>query len=135
MDPRARASGVRALAALAAASGRRSEGIWDWYRHRISTAPPEGPGTGIRALIRRACGFRNIGILRRMIPAVRGFSPQRLSAPGQPVRPASGIRISPGHSAGGDGAGTAAFDRSHAEESCLFQCMCALSQEHEASLR
>jgi hypothetical protein len=78
----ARASGARTLAALAAASESHSEGVLDWYRHRITAAPPGGLDTGIKALIRRACGFRNMGNLKRMILAIRGFSPQRLFAPG-----------------------------------------------------
>jgi hypothetical protein len=132
----ARASGVRTLAALAAESERHSEGILGWYRHRITAAPPEGLDTRIKALIRRACCFRNMGNLKRMILAIGGVSPQRLFAPGWPVRPAFGILINPGHSAEGDGAGTFALDWSHAGTSSRpFQCMCALFHEHGAPLR
>jgi transposase len=59
-----------------------SEGILNYYRHCITTACLEGLNTKVKALIRRAYGFRNLGNLINLILAVREFNPLKLLAPG-----------------------------------------------------
>jgi hypothetical protein len=110
----------------------------NWYRYRIATAPPEGLDKRIRALIRMACVFMNIGNLRRMTMAVREFIQPakafRSRAASQacfrdPEQSGSFRRV-------GTLAGTSALDWSHAGKYRRhFQGKCALFQEHEAPLR
>lgn len=56
---RARASGIAILITFADTLESHSEGILNYYRHRISTGPLEGVNTKIQAMKRQAYGFRD----------------------------------------------------------------------------
>jgi transposase len=61
---------------------RSSEGIMNFYRHPITTASLEGINTKIKAMIRRAYGFRKLDNFMCLILAIREFNPVRLLADG-----------------------------------------------------
>jgi transposase len=76
------ASVVQELIAMAKTLKKYSEGILNFYRHPINTAKLEGLNTKIKAMIRRAYGFRNLENFKRLILAIREFNPVRLLADG-----------------------------------------------------
>jgi transposase len=59
-----------------------SEGILNFYLHDITTASLEGLNTKIKAMIRRAYGFRNLENFKWLILAIREFNPVKILAPG-----------------------------------------------------
>jgi hypothetical protein len=66
---------------------KHSEGVLDYYRHAISTVCLEWINTKIKALSRRAYGFRNSGNFMRPVLAIGEFSPAKLMGSSQPARP------------------------------------------------
>jgi transposase len=66
---------------MAGTLARFSVGILSYYRYHINTANLEGLNTKIKAMIRRAYGFRNMNNFIRMILANKEFNPLTLLAP------------------------------------------------------
>jgi hypothetical protein len=64
-----------------------SEGVLNYFRHAISTVCLEGIDNKIKALIRRAYSFRNLGNFMSMVLAIKEFSPAKLMGSGYPARP------------------------------------------------
>jgi transposase len=67
---------------MARSLARFSEGILNCCRHNIATAGLDGLNAEVKALIRRACGFRNISNLMYMILGIKEFNPLKPPAPG-----------------------------------------------------
>jgi transposase len=67
---RARASGVAMLGKMAATLEGHRDGLLAYYDHRISTGPPEGTNTKIKALSRQAYGFRDREFFKLTILAI-----------------------------------------------------------------
>jgi transposase len=67
---RARASGIRMLAQLAATLSEHRRGILAYYDYRISTGPLEGTNTKIQLMKRQAYGFRDQEFFKLKILAI-----------------------------------------------------------------
>jgi transposase len=78
----ARATGIGELLSMAKTLEKCSEGVLNYYLHAITTACLEGINNKIKALIRRAYGFRNLGNFMRLVLAIREFSPAKLMGAG-----------------------------------------------------
>jgi transposase len=78
-----RSSGVRALITMANTVERYIEGILNYYDHgQVTSAAIESLNNGIKVLIRKAYGFRNMKKFRLMILGIREFNPNKMFAPG-----------------------------------------------------
>jgi transposase len=54
---------------------KHAEVIRNYYRYRITTAPPESFNSRLKVLTGRARGYRDMDNFKRMIIALREFNP------------------------------------------------------------
>jgi transposase len=74
-----RASGIRTMITVANTVEKFIEGILNCYTYgKITSAAIESLNNGIKALIRKAYGFRNMPKLRLLILGIREFTPRTL---------------------------------------------------------
>jgi transposase len=74
----AASTGINILVSLGKTIERHSEGILNYYNHRVTSGPIEGLNNKIKALKRRAYGFRNLLHFKRLILGINEFDPRTL---------------------------------------------------------
>jgi transposase len=74
----ARASGVPEIVSLGSVIERHMEGILNHYGDPVSSGPLEGLNNKVKALVRRAYGYRNMHVFKLLVMAARVIDPYRL---------------------------------------------------------
>ena len=73
----ARGSNVKLIQSLGDSIDRFREGILNYYDHPVSSGPLEGLNNKVKALSRRAYGYRNMKFFKLLVYAINEFNPKK----------------------------------------------------------
>jgi transposase len=73
----ARGSEVKLIKSLGDSIDRYREGILNYYDHPVSSGPLEGLNNKVKALTRRAYGYRDMAFFKLLVYAINEFNPKK----------------------------------------------------------